>query len=314
MSQQNQSSQPPQNNAPKKNNSIIYWVFIVILLAGCIYLFMSKNKMAADNDLALKQKQQQIDSVKTDRESLQNDFNAASAKIDQLVSENSKMDSALQGNKAEMARLQGQIKSILSNRNATLADLKKAREMINSLQDKTKEYETRIAELEKENAVLTGKNQVLKKEVDSTTTENIGLKKVASVLHASNLRMEALHKRRNGKETATTKAKKVDVLRIKFDIDENRITESGTKQIYIRIIGPDGNVLSSKSNASGNLTTNTGAQLPYSVMKEIALTQNQMVKDISVDWNQEGDYSRGNYTIEIYNEGYKVGNGSVTLK
>jgi hypothetical protein len=54
--------------------------------------------------------------------------------------------------------------------------------------------------------------------------------------------------------------------------------------------------------------------LPYSVMKEIALTQNQMVKDISVDWNQEGDYSRGNYTIEIYNEGYKVGNGSVTLK
>jgi peptidoglycan hydrolase CwlO-like protein len=314
MSQQNQSSQPPQNNAPKKNNSIIYWVFIVILLAGCIYLFMSKNKMAADNDLALKQKQQQIDSVKTDRESLQNDFNAASAKIDQLVSENSKMDSALQGNKAEMARLQGQIKSILSNRNATLADLKKAREMINSLQDKTKEYETRIAELEKENAVLTGKNQVLKKEVDSTTTENIGLKKVASVLHASNLRMEALHKRRNGKETATTKAKKVDVLRIKFDIDENRITESGTKQIYIRIIGPDGNVLSSKSNASGNLTTNTGGQLPYSVMKEIALTQNQMVKDISVDWNQEGDYSRGNYTIEIYNEGYKVGNGSVTLK
>ncbi len=316
MSQFNESSsqQPPQNNPGKKNNSIVYWVIILVLLAGCLYLFMSKNKMAADNDMASKMMQKQIDSVKTDRASLQSDFDAASAKIDQLVTQNSKLDSALQGDKAQMAKLREQISAILRNKNATKAELAKAREMITSLTDKTKDLESRIAELEKENTVLTGKNQVLKKEVDSTVTENIGLKKVASVLHASNLRMEPIHKRRNGKEKETTKAKRVDILRIMFDIDENRITESGSKQIYIRIIGPDGAVLSTKSNASGMLTDSKGAQVSYSVLKDIVLTQNQMVKNVSVDWNQEGDYPKGNYTIEIYNEGYKVGNGSVMLK
>lgn len=316
MSQFNQDPQQPQlqQQQPKKNNSIIYWVIIVVLVAACLYLFMSKNKMAADNTEKAQMDQKRMDSVLTDREALQTDFNAASAKIDQLVTQNAKMDSALQGDKTVIANLQAQIRSVLSNKNATQAELKKAREMINSLNDKTKEYEARIAELEKQNVELTGQNQTLTKKVDSTTTENVNLKKVASVLHASNLRMEPIHKRRNGKEKETTKARKVDILRIMFDIDENRITEGGNKQIYVRILAPDGKVLTSAANTSGKLTGSTGTQVEYSVVKNITLAQNQMVKDVSVDWNQDGDYEKGVYTIEIYNEGYKVGSGNVTLK
>ncbi len=310
MSQFNEST--PQQ--PKKNNSIIYWVVILILLAGCVFLFMSKNKMAEENDSTVKHDQQTIDSVKTDRATLQSDFDAASAKIDQLVTQNAKMDSSLQGDKAEMAKLQNQIRAVLSNKNATQAELKNAREMITSLTDKTQQYEARIAELEKENANLTSENKTVTHERDSTAEKNMALKKVGSVLHASNIRMEPIHKRRNGKEKETAKAKKVDVLRITFDIDENRIAESGNKQIYLRIMGPDGNVMSNPANSSGMLTTSTGSQLSYSVVKEVALTQNQPVKDIAIDWNQDGDYPKGSYTIEVYSEGYKVGAGTVSLK
>ena len=315
MSQFNQTTPGgPTPNAGKKNNSIIYWVVILILLAACLYLFMSKNKMAQENESSSKMMMHEMDSVKTDRASLQADFDAASAKIDQLVSQNSKMDSALKGDKEALAKLQAQIKTVLSNKNATQAELKKAREMINSLNDKTQQYEARIAELEKENEQLTGENKVLTKERDSTVTKNIALKKIGSVLHASNIRMEPIHKRRNGKEKETSKAKKVDVLRIMFDIDENRIAESGTKPIYLRIIAPDGTIMGNPANISGMMNVSTGGQLGYSVIKEIALTQNQMVKDVTVDWNQDGDYKKGEYTIEIYNEGYKVGSGKVTLK
>ena len=315
MSQFNDSTpQQPQNSPAKKKNSIIYWVVILVLLAGCVYLFMSKNKMAADNDSMQKRDQQIIDSVKTDRASLQTDFDAASAKIDQLVSQNAKMDSALQGDKAEMAKLQSKIKTILSNKNATLAELKNAREMITNLTDKTKQYEARIAELEKENATLTSENKVVTRERDSTVEKNIALKKAGSVLHASNIRMEPIHKRKNGKEKETTRAKKVDELRITFDIDENRIAENGNKQIYLRIIAPDASVLSSTANNSGTITISTGSKLGYSVMKEIPLVQNQPVKDVIIDWHQDGDYPKGAYTIEIYSEGYKVGSGNVTLK
>ncbi len=313
MSQFNQSA-PQQNGPARKNNSIIYWVVILVLLAGCIYLFMSKNKMAEENAAIQQQDKKTIDSVSSDRAALQTDFDAASAKIDQLVSQNAKMDSALQTDKAEIAKLQGKIRSILSNKNATAAELKSAREMINSLTDKTQQLEMRIAELEKENAQLTATNKVVTRERDSTAQKNVEIKKVGSVLHASNIRMEPIHKRRNGKEKETTKAKKVDVLRITFDIDENRIAESGTKQIYLRILSPSGTALSNTANSSGTLTTSTGASLPYSVVKNISLTTGQPVKDVSIDWNQDGDYPKGNYTIEIYNEGYKVGSGSVALK
>jgi len=313
MSQYNQIT-PQSNNPGKKSNSIIYWVVILVLLVGCIYMFW-KNKQ--DNtEATVKQEQltKTIDSVKTDRASLQADFDAASAKIDQLVTQNSKLDSALQGDKVAMGKLQAQIKTILSNKNATQAELNRAREMITQLTDKSKHYEARIAELEKENTQLTGQNKVLTKERDSTVQKNIELKKVGSVLHASNIRMEAIHKRRNGKEKETSKAKRADVLRIAFDIDENRIAESGTKQIYLRIVGPDGNILSTPSNSSGNMTTATGSQVSYSVMKDIVLTQNQPVKNITIDWQQDGNYNRGTYNIEIYNEGYKVGSGNVELK
>ncbi len=310
MSQVNESN--PQQ--PKKNNSIIYWVVIVILLAGCLYLFMSKNKMKDDSDVAKQQMQHQMDSLSTDRASLQKDFNAASMKIDQLTTQNAKMDSALQGDKEAMAKLRGQISAVLHKENATKEELKQAREMINSLNDKTKQYELRIAELEKENTQLTGENKTLTKERDSTATQNVAIKKLASVLDCSNIRMEPMHTKKNGKEKETSKAKKVDVLRIMFDIDENRIAESGTKQIYLRILGPDASIMSNAANGSGMLTTGKGDQLSYSVVKSVPLTQGQPLKNVMVDWKQDGDYARGSYTIEIYSEGYKVGGGSVTLK
>jgi len=315
MSQEiNQSTPPlsPMGNNPqpgKRNNSAIYWVAIIILLGVCIFLFVSRNHMAQQNDITNKQ----IDSVKTDRVALQSDFDAASAKIDQLVSENVKMDSSLQNKQAELQKMKQQIKGILGDSKATASQLKQARELINSLNDKTKDYEARIAELEKENTALTGQNKSLTQERDSTVQQNIAIKKVGSVLHASNIRMEPIHKKRNGKEKETTKAKKVNDLRIMFDIDENRIADAGTKQLYLRILGPDGNVVSSAAYGSGNITTSAGSQVNYTLVKEVALQKEQPVKDITIDWSQDNDYKKGSYTIEIYNEGYKVGSGSVTL-
>jgi len=312
MSQFNETT-PPQNEG-KKNNSIIYWVIILILIAACIFIFVNKNGQIADQQARLNQQQRAEDSLSTDRTKLQSDFDAASAKIDQLVSQNAKMDSALQGDKAQMAATQSKIKSILANKNATQAELKQAREMISDLTDKTQKMEARIAELEKQNTELTGENKQLSHAVDSTSSQNVALKTIGSVLHASNIRMEPIHDRKNGKEKDTKKAKKVDDLRIKFDIDENRIAESGTKQLYLRIIAPDNTVLSNSTNASGMMTSSKGDQLSFSVEKDVPLVQNQPVKDITVDWHQQGDFQRGTYSIEIYNGGYKVGSGNVTLK
>ncbi len=314
MSQFNQTNPQSNKEEERKKRPIVYWVIILFLLLACIGLFWRNNRVIAEKENDIKRMQTQIDSVKTDRASLQSDFDAASAKIDQLVSANSKLDSNLQRDQAEILALQKKIRGIMGKTNASAADLKKAREMINSLTDKTSHYEARIAELEKENTILSNKNVVLSKERDSAVTQNIAIKKIGSVLHASNMRMEAIHVKKSGEEKETHKAKKADALRIMFDIDENRIAESGNKQLYLRLVGPDGAVLASSSNGSGIMTTAKGDQVNYSLQKQVALIKEHPLKDVTVDWHQDGNYNKGMYLIEIFSEGFKVGSGNVTLK
>ena len=316
MSQINQITpqDPQQSMPPRKNNSLIYWVVIIILLAGCIYLYMSKTQMAELNANNAQMQQQRMDSLSTEHATLEADFQAASAKLDQLVTQNAQMDSMLKGDQEALSKLRGQIRSILKKKDATQAELEQARIMIASLNDKTREYEARIAELEKENTILTGNNKVLTRERDSTVTQNIAIKQLASVLHASNIRMEAIKVKRNGKEKETQRAKKADILRITFDIDENRIAESGTKMVYLRVIDPKGTTINNPAKGSGMITTAKGDHLSYTLSKAVPLVTNQPYKNISVDWNQDGEYEKGSYKIEIYNDGYSIGSGSVDLK
>lgn len=270
--------------------------------------------MAAQNAAEMEMSQHSLDSLHAEQALLQTDFEAASAKIDQLVSENAQLDSMLNSQRNAMNKLQGRIRGILNKQNVTKEELEEAKLLIINLTDRSKEYEERIAELEKQNRILTGKNKVLVKERDSTVSQNIAIRQLASVLHASNIKLEAIKIKRNGKQKETQKARKADVLRVTFDIDENRIAESGTKMVYLRILTPSGTVLNNPVNGSGMITTAQGDQLSYTMSHGVPLTYNQPLKNIIVDWKQNGDYEKGEYRIEIYNDGYDIGHGSVTLK
>jgi hypothetical protein len=48
--------------------------------------------------------------------------------------------------------------------------------------------------------------------------------------------------------------------------------------------------------------------------KQVMLSENQSVRDVVLNWNQDTNYLKGMYSIEIYHEGYKIGSGSVTLR
>lgn len=307
------STQPAGNSSqPPRKNTVVYWVIIGILLIACIFLFVQKNKTVTEKE----QTEEKLVTSDSSRKAIEGDYNAALARLDQLVSKNAQMDSTINAKNGEVAKLKNQINGILSDSRANASDLKKARDLIAKLNSTTKNYEERIAELEGENKDLSNKNEVLAQERDSTVTQNIALKKVGSVLHASNIRMTPIHLKNGGKkESETEHARKVDILRIKFDIDENRIAESGTKEVQLKITGPDGVVFSDPAYGSGSFKTAEGGQtVNYTLIKDIPLQQAQPVKDVTVDWHQTADYKAGTYYIEIYNEGYKIGGGSVTMK
>ena len=74
-------------------------------------------------------------------------------------------------------------------------------------------------------------------------------------LHASNINIAALDIKNSGKEKSTTAAKRADVFRISFDLDENRIAPSGSKELFVCVTGPDGHPITIPANGSGSFQT-----------------------------------------------------------
>src|ERR1043165_2328454 len=308
-----QSSSTSPAGKPQRNNTWIFLGVIAVLLAACIYLFVSRSNV-----------QQQASNLKDTvqvtvaaKESLNTEYQAAIARLDQLNTTNAQLNNEIKDKDGELQKMRSELQGIMSKQHRTESDNAKAKALIAKLNSKVSSYEEQIAKLQGENKQLTAQNTTLSEEKQKVTEENTGLQrqvKLGAVLHASNIRMEAINLKRHGtKEVETSKAKKADRLRVVFDIDENRIAESGTKEIILRITGPDGRLLSNAAYGSAVTTLDDGQQLSYTLSKQVSLVQNTPVKGISVDWTQDSDYQRGTYAIDIYNGGFRIGGGSVTL-
>ena len=309
-----QTNDTPPAGRPRRNNTWNYGGIIALLLGTNVYLYMNKNKIADQRESAIVQR----DSAVNTRDALNTEYQAAIARLDQLNTSNAQLSNEIKDKDGELQKLRDQLQGIMSKQHKSEGDYSKARALITKLNSKVSSYESRIALLEGENRQLTSQNSTLTEEKAQVVNENTGLQqkvKLGAVLHASNIRLEAINLKRHGtKEQETIKARRTDLLRVVFDIDENRIAENGTKELFLRITAPDGRLLSNAAYGSGITATEDGQQLSYTLAKQINLTTNTPVRDVVVDWNQDSDYQHGTYAIDIYNSGFRIGGGSVTLK
>lgn len=299
-----------ENNNPKRfnfKNSWIYLAIIALLIGTNIYLFFQK-KETTNQVLQVKE---QVNQVSSEKDVLQKEFDASLVRLDNLTGKNMELKKALESDNSEISQAKDRIQSILNKSSATEVELKEARGLIRSLNGRIESYEKQITGLKNKNASLTS-------ERDSVVTDNSKLKEkinLGKILHASNIKMTPIDLRRKGKkEKETTKARRVDLLRVSFDIDENRLAESGEKDFKISIQNPSGDLLSNAALGSGSMLKHDGSTLYYSLNKSIELVANSPVQDIKVDWKQSSDYEKGIYTVEIFYEGYLIGSGKVSLK
>ncbi|HEX8278183.1 MAG TPA: hypothetical protein VF540_05785, partial [Segetibacter sp.] len=233
---------------------------------------------------------------------------------------------ALAERQGEIKNLKKQITSITNKRNATEGELERARGLINQLNMRIDDMYAEIQKLKYENQQLTTSNKRLKVEREQLATERSQLQEnltttetarkkveeVASTLHASNLNITPIDIKGNGKEKETTTAKKVDLLRISFVLDENRVATSGNKELYVTVTGPDGRPVTIASE-SGNFDTRDEGSKPYTNKVTIPFEQGKSAT-VSFDWKQEGRYQLGDYKIEVYHNGFKIGESKKTLK
>lgn len=296
---------------PKKDYTKLLIGIIVLLLASNIYFMVRSNKVTKERDTA----QENYNTADSSRMAVESDYSAALVRLDELVSKSTEMEGMLADKDGEIAKLRREIDAIIKNKNATAADLGKAKRLIAQLNGKVQTYEQRIAALESDNDRLGQENELLEEERNELDAEREELAKLGSILHVSNIRMMPIDIRRGGKKIKETeRAKRVDVMRIMFDIDQNRIKETSVTQFYLRVTSPSGTVLSNAAYGSGVTTLDNGKTINYTLAKLIEVPKNTRVDDVVVDWNQDSDYKSGDYKIEIFQGGFMIGSGHVVLK
>jgi hypothetical protein len=317
----------PQQPAPspeKKNMRNLLTIGLLVALLGTWgYIIYDKNQTKETIQL----KDTQLATTTNEKDELRKELDDATMRYDMIKTSSANMshskDSVITQRDRDIAEKKVKIQQLLTKANATKEELAQAKSLIASLNDDIVGYKTQIETLQGEKIVLikeketvTQERDIAKKETEDAKTvikEKEDIIDVGSTLHASNFSVAGINERKSGKEKTTTTAKRVDKLRISFDIDENRITQSGNKTIYICITDPKGNPVSVEALGSGIFNTRDGAEKPFTQKVEINYTQGQR-QTINVDWKQNSDFETGDYKIEVYNNGFKIGEGVRSFK
>ncbi len=297
---------------PRSNKGLIYAILIAALAGTWGYLIWDKTR----NTQEKAQLQTQVVTVDSAKTAIEQQYNAALARLDELTSSNSKMDSLVKTKDKDLSSLKNRIQGILHQRNLDAQKLAEAQQLIGQLQSNIDGYQAQVERLQGEKIVLVNQRDSIKKQYDTVYSQNQGLTQkvqLGSVLHASNIKILPLHLKHNGKEIATAKAKRADLMRVTFDLDENRISDSGAKDLYVCITAPDGTPLAVEALGSGRFTLADGTEKLYTAKKTVDYATGQK-QNVSIDWKQNSTFKPGDYKVQIYEAGYEIGNGDVTMK
>ena len=311
--------QTPQNS---DNRKIIYGLLIAALLGTWGYLIWDKNKS--------NEKTTQLQAEYTNKDSslneIRQEYDDALARLDTATGNNANLQGALAERQSEIDNLKTQIKGITNKSNASAAEVTRARNLINQLNMRIDDMFAEVARLRGENQQLATSNQRLNVEKQQLSTDKTQLQEnlttaeterrnvedIASTLRATNLNIVPIDLRNSGREKNTATAKRVDLLRVTFDIDENRIAPSGTKELFVSVIAPDGRPIT-MSSGSGTFDTRSDGTKTYTNRVTVSYEQGKR-SNVSFDWKQDSRYQLGEYKIEVYHNGFKIGEGKKSLK
>ena len=236
-----------------------------------------------------------------------------------MATVNTGLNSQLNEKNTEISKVKAEIRSILSKKNASSAELARAKTLINQLNEKITGLEADVARLTEENKTLSNDKEVLTQEKTkltqdlATTTEvkqNLEKKvDVASTLNASNIAITPINIRKNGKEKVSSTAKRVDKLLVSFDVT-NRIAQPGATDVYVLVIGPDGTPI---TTGTETFTTREDGNKSYTAKLPVEI-ETAKKKNVEFAFAPGSKFQQGSYKIMIYQNGFLIGEGVRELK
>lgn len=295
------------NESSNMRSKITIGVLILIIVGSWIYFNSSKVDIITtyDNKIAV------IDSAKA---KIQAEFIEVSAKADSLTNQNTSLQGDLLDKSNQIQKLKSNISTILRKQNATDVELAEAKTLIADLNGKVTNLFTDLTKAQAENKDLTAKNEVLNTtnttlntNLTATQKERERLQDIGSTLHASTFSIQALRIKDDGTEKVTNNTKRANTIRLSFQIDRNKITPTGSQELFVCITGPDGKAFSE----TGKINTREDGAKAYSNKLSV---QYELNKDLPVSYDIKNvSFTEGEYLVEIYHNGFKIGEGKTKL-
>ncbi|MCF2488980.1 hypothetical protein [Dyadobacter sp. CY347] len=310
------------NQEQKQDRKTLLWAALAVLLLLNLvlvyFIYHEKQENLAKDDI-ITAKTEEVLFIKTKLDSISQELDIKIAEIQKLggsVDSLMAMKSQLEKDKLELKNM--------SNYSALGYNKK-----IKGYETVLNEKDTEIAQLRQELGIATTKNQELNEKVtglesekqllaDSVTNYSVQNRElaekvnIASALRAENLTVNAVSAKGKEREGGKYKAKRIDKLRVNFSLAPNGVAKQNEKEMYLRILDPDGAVLSDMATGSGSFI-HDGKELIYSSRQTVNFTNSGQSVDIL--YGRGGiPLKDGKYAIEVYSEGFKIGQGDFEVK
>lgn len=306
-----------------KNVKIIVYTaagVLVALIALIIVLIVNDNH----NTVARNEAEARADSlaIANDQLVLTNEFNQLNADFNQYEGQQIylKNDSLVQKYNAARMKVEGLLSELNAEKQshnkdmaASRAKIKKLEGEISTLKGIVRHYLEEIKRLGEENAGLKQeiaqvqqKNQQLSTQVTQATASNEQLTqtvKLAKKLNITGLSLNAYNKK-GKKEKNITKARQLGV---HFTVSPNSTAAPGMKTFYLRIISPEGSLLS-----GGGSFTIDGQSVQATASRNLEYANEEM--SASIYWDVNTTLTPGDYTVEVFCDGYRLASRHFTMK
>lgn len=308
------------NTEPKERKSRVHVLYLtIIFLLSCLCALLAwqywKQKKLVETKVV------QINQVVVEKDNIQAQLLSLQEEYAQLQTNDAALAKELDEKRAYIAELLEQAEKH-KNDAGIIAKLRKETETLraimkgyirqidslatanNTLRDEKKKVEADLTQEKDKSKVLQADKEALQGRIDR-----------AALLTTLNVRATGVSFSRGGKkENETNKARRAEKIKVTFDVAENKLTKAGPKEVYVRIITPDGKEMT-RSADNDHLFEFDGAKGFYAAKKTIDYTNQPMsVLVYCAKAKEEDELLPGKYIIEIAADKATIGTTTLTLE
>ena len=291
---------PPQQTPPQKSIKglkIMIVILAVILGALSVLYFTQVKQMQADYAEA--------------RDTLTARLTMMLANYDTLSTEN---DTLAQHLTTERFKADSLLETLKNERVLTRRKIKDYEKRLGYMRTVMEGYIHQIDSLNTLNQKLVNENITYRKQITSARlradkaeekAQELSTKvQKGAVIRARDIALVAL----NRSDKVVSRAARAERLRVDFVLVGNELSQPGERNVYARIIGPDGYVLANRSNAAFNYE---GDKITYSATRQVDYQNEDL--SVSLFYNGTG-ITGGKYQVMIYIDGHLIGSNEIILR